>query len=78
MSFVLKFTFHTFFTESFYNDPVTLIAEGEIELVGPPMTAFQGGMTGTYVRTKGKSGKGKLKVLAYGAEPCEIEFTVKA
>ena len=63
---------------SFCNDPVELIAEGEIELVGPPMTAFQGGMTGTYVRTKGKSGKGKLKVLAYGAEPCEIEFTVKA
>ena len=63
---------------SFYNDPVTLEAEGSIELVGPEMVSCQGGMTGTYVRTVGKSGTAKLTVRAQGCEPVELTFEVKA
>lgn len=63
---------------SFCNDPVTFEVEGEIELVGPSIVAFQGGMAGTYVKTLGKSGSGKLIVKTMGAEPLELEFTVEA
>jgi beta-galactosidase len=63
---------------SFCNDPVTFEVQGEIELVGPSIVAFQGGMTGTYVKTLGKSGSGKLIVKSQGAEPLELEFTIEA
>ena len=62
----------------FSNDPVELSVQGEIELVGPSLVSFNGGRTGTYVRTKKKSGKGKLTIKALGCEPIEISFTVKA
>ena len=62
---------------SFCNDPVTLEAEGEIELVGPTLVSFQGGMTGTYVRTKGKSGSGRLLVRSEGCAPVELPFTIQ-
>ena len=63
---------------SFYGDPVSFEVQGEVELIGPSQTAFQGGMTGTYVRTTGKSGNGKLIVRAQGCEPAEILFTAEA
>jgi hypothetical protein len=34
-------------------------------------------MTGTYIRTVGRSGAGKLTVSASGLEDVVIEFTVK-
>jgi beta-galactosidase len=61
---------------SFCNDPVILEAQGEIELVGPSVVSLQGGMTGTYVRTTGKSGSGKLLVKAQGCKDVEICFHV--
>jgi beta-galactosidase len=63
---------------SFCNDPVILEAQGEIELVGPSVVSLQGGMTGTYVRTTGNSGSGKLLVKAQGCDLIEIRFTVLA
>lgn len=47
---------------SFYNEPVVLKAEGEIEIIGPEITSFRGGMTGTYIKTIGKAGTGKLTI----------------
>jgi beta-galactosidase len=55
---------------------VILEAQGEIELVGPSVVSLQGGMTGTYVRTTGNSGSGKLLVKAQGCDLIEIRFTV--
>ncbi|MCR5461101.1 MAG: glycoside hydrolase family 2 protein [Acetatifactor sp.] len=63
---------------SICNDPVSFEVQGEIELIGPSVVSLQGGMTGTYVRTLGKSGSGKLLVKAQGAEPLELDFKVEA
>ena len=49
-------------TLPFANDPVMLTAEGTVELIGPDVVALQGGMGGTYVRTTGETGEGKLIV----------------
>ncbi|MBQ1482134.1 MAG: glycoside hydrolase family 2 protein [Erysipelotrichaceae bacterium] len=52
-------------------------AKGAIELVGPSVSVAEGGMTGTYVRTAGKKGKGLLKIRADGLEDVEIGFSVE-
>ena len=57
--------------------PVRFAAEGDIEVVGPECATAEGGMTGTYIRTVGRSGAGKLTVSASGLEDVVIEFTVK-
>ena len=57
--------------------PVTFKAEGEIEIVGPSAAAAEGGMTGTYVRTNGRTGNGKLTISADGLESVEIGFSIK-
>ncbi|MBR2827343.1 MAG: glycoside hydrolase family 2 protein [Erysipelotrichaceae bacterium] len=57
--------------------PVRFAAEGDIEVVGPECATAEGGMTGTYIRTVGRSGAGKLTASASGLEDVVIEFTVK-
>ena len=52
-------------------------AKGAIELVGPSVSVAEGGMTGTYVKTTGKKGKGLLKIRADGLEDIEIGFSVE-
>ena len=42
--------------------PVALRCEGDIELVGPSMVTLEGGMGGTYVRTRGRTGYGRLEI----------------
>jgi len=49
-------------TLPFANDPVTLKAEGAVELIGPDILSLQGGMGGTYVRTTGEAGEGRLTI----------------
>ncbi len=56
---------------------VSFKAEGAVELVGPSVTAAEGGMCGCYVRTTGKEGGGKLTVSTAQTEPIEIFFTVR-
>ncbi len=60
----------------FYQEPVRLKTEGVVELMGPDIISLKGGMGGTYVKTKGQSGEGKLTVTADGKE-YEICFQVK-
>ena len=57
----------------YYHEPVIMRAEGEIEIIGPEIISLKGGYGGTYVKTKGKSGIGKL----YINDIC-IEFNCKA
>ncbi|MCM1539899.1 MAG: glycoside hydrolase family 2 protein [Blautia sp.] len=59
----------------FYQEPVTLKAEGAISLMGPEIISLKGGMGGAFVRTKGESGMGALTVTAEGMEQ-KIEFEV--
>ena len=60
----------------FMNDPVIFKTTGAIELIGPEVAALAGGMGGTYVKTIGKKGKGKLTVTTQGGESYEISFSI--
>ena len=57
--------------------PVRFRTEGCIELVGPDAATLEGGMTGTYVRTVGQEGSGKLIISCDGLEDVIAEFEVK-
>lgn len=65
---------------SFYQDPLQLSVEGDIELIGPEIISLQGGMGGTYVRTKGRAGSGTLTIKPLqnncGLKEYKINFTV--
>ena len=60
----------------YYQEPVALSASGAIELIGPSLTSFKGGMTGTYVRTAGRAGEGMLKITTEN-ETQEFRFLVE-
>ena len=57
--------------------PVRFVLEGDAELVGPQTVTAEGGMTGTYVRTLGRSGSARLTVLAEGLPAQTVEFTLR-
>ena len=57
--------------------PAELKAEGCIELVGPSVVTLEGGMAGTYVRTTGKEGSGKLTVSTAQTKAVEIVYSVR-
>ena len=61
---------------NYANEPLMLKTEGDIELIGPSLISLQGGMSGTYVKTVGKSGKGKLVVTLANGESRELEFNI--
>ena len=46
----------------YYQEPIILKTEGEIELIGPDIITLRGGYGGTYVRTTGKPGMGRLYI----------------
>ena len=45
-----------------YETPLVLKTEGDIELIGPSVITMKGGFAGTYVRSLGKSGSGRLTI----------------
>lgn len=61
----------------FYNDPIAIETEGPLEVIGPGVVGFQGGMTGFYVRTIGKAGTAKVHLKSGAAEPITITFDIK-
>ena len=63
-------------TANYAQLPVKITAEGPVELVGPDIVTAEGGMTGTYIKTTGLSGKAKLTFTAPNTEPAELEFEV--
>ena len=56
--------------------PVQFALEGAAELVGPNVVTAEGGMTGTYVKTTGKSGEAKLTITTAQTEPVTVVFTL--
>lgn len=56
--------------------PVTFTVSGDAELVGPSVTAAEGGMCGTYLRTTGKEGSAALTVHTEQTEDVTLNFTV--
>lgn len=57
--------------------PVSFRAEGAVSIVGPGCATAEGGMTGTYVRTTGDTGTGRLIISVPGLNPAELCFNVK-
>ena len=56
--------------------PVQFTLEGEAELVGPKVVTAEGGMTGTYVRTLGRTGEARLTITTDRTEPVVLIFKI--
>ena len=56
--------------------PVHLTLEGAAELVGPGVVTAEGGMTGTYVRTVGRSGEARLTIHTEQTENVTLIFKI--
>ena len=59
-----------------FMEPVELSCEGNIELIGASLISLKGGCGGTYVRTTGLPGEGRLSVHTPGLESVMITFKV--
>ena len=57
--------------------PLRLQASGAIELCGPELCCAEGGSTGCYVRTRGETGEGELRIESSDLAPVILRFTVK-
>ncbi|MEG1410618.1 MAG: glycoside hydrolase family 2 TIM barrel-domain containing protein [Terrisporobacter sp.] len=60
----------------FYQEPLLLEVEGNIELIGPKLLPLRGGMSGTYIKTVGKQGEGTLKIHSDRCETIIINFKI--
>jgi len=59
----------------FFNEPLTLCTEGDIELIGPKTISLKGGMGGTYVRSNsGINSEGRLIIENLQCETVVIDF----
>ncbi|MDO4965734.1 MAG: glycoside hydrolase family 2 TIM barrel-domain containing protein [Lachnospiraceae bacterium] len=61
----------------FCNDPVEIITTGPIEIVGPRVVSLQGGLGGTYIRTKRRQGSASITVKAMNGTSKSISLNVK-
>lgn len=61
----------------YYQEPVTLTTWGAVELIGPSVISLKGGSGGTYVRTKGITGEGGLRVQQADLGCIDIYFRVE-
>ena len=58
--------------------PVKLQLEGAAELVGPDVVTAEGGMTGTYIRTLGRTGEARLTIRTEQTEDVTLIFKISA
>ena len=58
------------------NEPLILETTGPIEIIGPKLISLQGGLFGTFVRSKG-IGKATLKIIDTQNNETNIDFEVK-
>ncbi len=61
----------------FYQEPIQIEVEGPIEIIGPKCFSLQGGMGGTYVKTTGQSGTGRVRITTAQTEDHIEEFEVE-
>ena len=57
--------------------PAELEAEGCIQIAGPKVVTLEGGMAGTYIKTTGKEGSGRLIIKTAQTRPVEIIYSVR-
>ncbi len=60
----------------YFMEPVGLSVTGPIEIIGPDTVSFKGGMTGTYIKSKGTPGEAALKLTNSYLGTTEIFFEV--
>ena len=56
---------------------LSLQTEGAVEIAGPKLVCAEGGSTGCYVKTTGKTGEGILHICCGQCEPVTLRFTVE-
>jgi len=61
----------------YFQEPVELKTDGDIELVGPELIGLKGGMGGTFVKTVAKKGTGNLTITSPGLDIVNIEFNIR-
>jgi beta-galactosidase len=61
----------------YYQEPITLTAWGAVELIGPTLICLKGGAAGTYVKTNGRKGEGRLRIYQENLGEIEINFNVQ-
>ena len=64
-------------TLPYCGEALELSVEGPIELIGPKVIPLRGGMSGTYVKTIGESGKAKLTIFNPQLGEVKVEFEIK-
>jgi len=57
--------------------PVKLALQGDAELVGPDIVTAEGGMTGTYLKSAGRSGSATLTISTPQTEPVTLTFAIQ-
>ncbi len=62
---------------SYAQIPIRFSVSGDLALIGPDTVSAEGGMTGTYVRTVGRGGRGELTVESEQLEPVTIGFEIR-
>ena len=61
---------------NYFNDPLRIEVEGPLQVIGPVVTSFRGGMAGTYVKTIGEEGTAKVRLYADNMKVKEITFQI--
>ena len=62
---------------SYLQEPLKVETEGPIEIIGPKILSLRGGMTGTYVKSLGQPGKGKVALRLDHRVEKVLEFTIE-
>ena len=57
--------------------PLQFEVNGDVELVGPSVVTAEGGMSGTYVKSRGRAGTGSITIKVDGCAPAELHFDVR-
>lgn len=61
----------------FFNGPIKISTSGPIEIIGPDLISFNGGMTGVYVKSIGEPGNAIVKLENLQLGVSQIEFKVE-
>jgi len=62
---------------SYLAEPLIVETEGPIEVIGPKVLTLRGGMTGTYIKSLGKPGSGKVTIRLDHRVKKTLDFTVE-
>lgn len=60
---------------NYCNEPLRIVTEGPIKLIGPDNISLKGGCAGVYLRSDKRCGKAVLRVIGNDTS-CETEFLV--